>query len=130
MPKRSYKNAPTYATSKYISFQEKVSYYFPELWKTKSFPRKIFVITNIPSKWVKLCKSEKENMELDRESTDIFKWNMIECYIHRPDRMFQKGCYALQKESVWLCFCLIILFNMILLVLVANIQSFSLKLTA
>lgn len=98
MPKRSYKNAPTYATSKYISFQEIVSYYFPELWKTKGFPRKIFVIRNIPSKWVKLCKSEKENMELDRESTDIFKWNMIECYIHRPDRMFQKGCYAFAER--------------------------------
>ena len=36
-----------------------------------------------------MCKSEEEIEQMDPESTDIFKRNMIERYIDRPDRTFR-----------------------------------------
>lgn len=71
-----------YATSRQVSFQYVVLSCFQELRKRKGFPRNIFINTNIAPKRVKSCKSEKEKMEFDRESTDIFKYNSIERYIH------------------------------------------------
>ena len=76
------KFALAYATSRQISFQYVVLSCFQELWKRKGFPRNIFINTNIAPKRLKSCKSEKEKMEFYRESTDIFKYNSIERYIH------------------------------------------------
>lgn len=104
------KFAPPFATSRQISSQELVWYCFPELWKRKGFPRNIFVNKNIQSqsKRVKLCKSEKEIMELDPKSTDIFKCNMIERYIYWPETMFQIGCCVIVDRiclAIFLSYC-------------------------
>lgn len=105
-----WKFAPPFPTSRQISSQELIGYCFPELWKRKGFPRNIFVNKNIQSqsKWVKLCKIEKEIMELDPKSTDIFKCNMIECYIYWPEKMFQIGCCVIVDRiclAIFLPYC-------------------------
>ena len=89
-----YKLASAFATSRQISLQEAVSFSLPELWQRKCYPKSIFVNTNIPSKRIRMCKSEEEIEQMDPGSTDIFKRNMIERYIDRPDRTFCKGRYA------------------------------------
>ena len=45
--------------------------------KTKE-PATVFVSTGLPEKRVRIAKSEQELEELDDESTEIFKSNVIE----------------------------------------------------
>ena len=90
-----YKLASAFATSRQISLQEAVYFTLPELWQRKCYPKSIFVNTNIPSKRIRMCKSEGEIEQLDPESTDIFKRNMIERYVDRPNRTFNNGRYAI-----------------------------------
>ena len=56
----------------------------PELWLRKIFPRTVFVNTDLPDKRVRVAKTQQELEELDDESTDIFKSNIIERYKLRP----------------------------------------------
>ena len=48
------------------------------------FRKSIFVNTEFPGKKVRVAKGQKELDELDDESTDIFKYNIIDCYSLRP----------------------------------------------
>ena len=50
----------------------------PELWLRKIFPKTIFVNTNVPNKRIHVIKSQVELDDLDDDSTDIFKSNVIE----------------------------------------------------
>jgi dipeptidase len=52
----------------------------PELWLRKIFPGTVFVSTDLPDKRVRVAKSQQELDELDDESTDIFKSNIIQRY--------------------------------------------------
>ncbi len=56
----------------------------PELWLRKVFPKLIFVNTELPEKRVRVAKEQRELDELDDESTDIFKSNIIDRYSLRP----------------------------------------------
>lgn len=67
-----------------VSSQERVYRCMPELWLRKIFPKTIFVNTNVPDKRVRFAKTEEELEELDDDSTDIFKSNIIERYSIRP----------------------------------------------
>ena len=40
-----------------------------------------------------MCLSEDENKELPENSTDIFKRNMVDRYIDRPNSTFTKAKY-------------------------------------
>ena len=57
----------------------------PELWLRKVFPKTVFVSTDLPDKRVRVTKSQQELNELDDDSTDIYKSNIIERYSIRPD---------------------------------------------
>jgi hypothetical protein len=68
----------------------------PELWLRKIFPKTIFVSTDLPDKRVCVTKTKDELDELDEDSTDIFKSNIIECYSLRPNSIpaVDKLCLA------------------------------------
>ena len=70
--------------SREVSSQECVYRCMPELWLRKIFPATVFVSTDVPGKRVRVTKSQQELEELDDESTDIFKSNIIERYSLRP----------------------------------------------
>ena len=73
-----------FLSSREVSSQECVYCCMPELWLRKIFPATVFVSTDIPDKRLRVTKSQKHLEELDDESTDIFKSNIIERYTIRP----------------------------------------------
>ena len=52
-----------------------------------------FVNTIVPSERIQICKSVEEIEELDPGSTDIFKRNMVDRYIDRPNSEYKNGMY-------------------------------------
>lgn len=56
----------------------------PELWLRKTFPGTLFVSTGLPHERLRIAKSQQELEELDDDSTDIYKSNIIERYSDRP----------------------------------------------
>jgi len=87
------KYASAYSNSRSMSLQEAVSYSIPELWLRKCFPKTVFVSTSLPSQRIRMCKSREEIDMLDPDSTDIFKQNVIDRYVDRPDESFMNGKY-------------------------------------
>jgi len=57
----------------------------PELWLRKIFPKTVFVSTDFPDKRLRVAKSQQELDDLEDDSTDIYKSNIIERYSIRPD---------------------------------------------
>lgn len=56
-----------------------------ELWLRKfSLQQLVFVSTDLADKQVQVAKKKQELDDLDDESTDIFKSNVIECYSIQP----------------------------------------------
>ena len=68
----------------------------PELWYRNIFPGTVFVSTDLPEKRVHVTKSKQELEDLDDDSTDIFKSNIIEHYSIRSDSIsvVDKLCLA------------------------------------
>lgn len=62
----------------------------------KIFRGTVFVSTDLPAKRVRVTKSKQEVEDLDDDSTDIFKSNIIERYSIRPDSIsvVDKLCLA------------------------------------
>jgi hypothetical protein len=56
----------------------------PELWLRKIFPKTLFVSTDFAENRVRFAKKQQELDELDDDSTDIFKSNIIVRYSDRP----------------------------------------------
>ena len=56
----------------------------PELWLCKSFPKAVFISTDLPDKRVHVTKTQNELDNLDDDSADIYKSNLIERYSLRP----------------------------------------------
>ena len=50
----------------------------PELWPRKIFPGTVSVSADLPEKRICVTKSQQELEDLDDDSTDIFKSNIIE----------------------------------------------------
>ena len=73
-----------FLSTREVSSQECVYRCMPELWLRKIFPATVFVSTDLPEKRVRIAKSPEELDELDNESTDIFKSNIIDRYTLRP----------------------------------------------
>ena len=74
-----------FLSTREVSSQECVYRCMPELWLRKIFPATVFVNTNLPEKRIRgVTKSHQELENLDDESTDIFKSNIIERYAIRP----------------------------------------------
>ena len=85
------KLASSYSSSKQVSLQESVYYSLPELWLIECFSRTVFVNTNIPPERIRICKSMEKVEELNSGSADIFKPNMVDRYIDRPNSQY-KNC--------------------------------------
>ena len=73
-----------FLSTREVSSQECVYRSMPELWLRKIFPKTVFVNTNLPENRVRMTKTQEELDELDDDSVDIFKSNIIERYIIRP----------------------------------------------
>ena len=73
-----------FLSTREVSSQECVYRSMPELWLRKIFPKTVFVNTNLPENRVRITKTQEELDELDDDSVDIFKSNIIERYIIRP----------------------------------------------
>ena len=73
-----------FLSTREVSSQECVYRCMPELWLRKIFPATIFVNTNLADKRIRVAKTQDELDELDGDSTDIFKSNIIERYTIRP----------------------------------------------
>ena len=52
------------------------------------------LIPNIPEKRCKILDSRQETSELPEETEDIFKKNLLDKYMNRPDEKFQNGKFA------------------------------------
>ena len=73
-----------FLSTREVSSQECVYRCMPELWLRKRFPKTIFVSTDLPERRVHVTKTRHELDELDDDSTDIYKSNIIERYSLRP----------------------------------------------
>ena len=78
------KKGTAFLSTKEVSSQECVYRCMPELWLRKVFPKTVFVNTDFPEKRVRVTKRQQELDELDGDSTDIYKSNIIERYSIRP----------------------------------------------
>ena len=74
-----------FLSTREVSSQECVYRCMPELWLRKIFPKTVFLNTNLPEKRVRVTKTPNELNELDDDSTDIYKSNIIERYSLRPN---------------------------------------------
>ena len=64
------------------------------LWLRKTFPKVIFLNSNILEKRCRTVRRKDDLDELPNDSTDVFHRNMLDCYLDRPDREFQNGKFA------------------------------------
>jgi len=85
--------AHDYASKRECSVQEAVYHIIPELWLRKTFPKIQFLNSNLPEDRYRITKSEEELAELADNSTDIFKRNMLDRYLDRPNISFKGGRY-------------------------------------
>lgn len=85
-----------FLSTREVSSQECVYRCMPELWLRKIFPGTVSVSTDLPEKRIHVTKSKQELDDLDDDSTDIFKSNIIERYSIRPDSfsVVDKLCLA------------------------------------
>ena len=73
-----------FLSTREVSSQECVYRSMPELWLRKIFPKTVFIATDFAEKRVRVTRTQEELNELDDDSTDIFKSNIIKRYIIRP----------------------------------------------
>ena len=93
--KAMHKLATSYSSSRQVSLQEAVYCSLPELWLRQCFPRTVFVNASIPSERIRICKSVVEIEKLNPDSTDIFKQNMVDRFIDRPNNQYKNGMYGI-----------------------------------
>ena len=70
----------------------------PEPWLRKIFLGLIYTNTNLPEKRLKILRSQEEISQLPDESEDIFKINILDRYMNRPDHIFCNGHYAVLND--------------------------------
>ena len=86
-----------YATKRECSVQEAVYLVTPELWLRKTFPKVLFLNSNIPERRYRIFQKKEEIDQLPEDST-----NMLDRYIDRPDKIFMAGRYSAIDA---MCFC-------------------------
>ena len=93
--------ARAYITKRECSVQEAVYHVMPELWLRKSYPCVNFINTNMPEKRFRVCRTEEELGQLPADSTDVFKRNMLDRYMDRPNSSFKGGTFSVVDK---MCF--------------------------
>ena len=86
--------AHAYRTHREMSVQEAVAIVLPEIWLRKTSPAVIFANSNLPEKRYRVCRTQEEVLNMPEDSTNIFKRNMLDRYIDRPNSTYAKGKYA------------------------------------
>ena len=87
--------ARAYANKRECSVQEAVYILMPELWLRKTFPGVIFANSNLPENRFRICRSKEEIDELPEDSVDVFKRNMVDRYLERPNYTFSNGKFSI-----------------------------------
>ena len=93
--------AKAYTTKGECSVQEAVYLIMPERWLRKTFPKVMFLNSNLSECPYIIFRKKEELDELPDGSTDIFQRNMLDRYTNIPDSHFQNGEYAILEN---LCF--------------------------
>ena len=97
--------AKAYNTNRECSVQEAVYLTMPELWLRKCFPAIQFINTNLPNERYRVFKSEEELEDLDDDSSNVFKRNMLDRYLERPDSTFKNGQFSMFEAMCYAKFC-------------------------
>ena len=84
-----------YSTKRECSIQEAVYHVMPELWLRKTFPGVIFSNSNLPEDRYRICHNEDKLKEMPEDSTDVFKRNMLDRYVDRPNLVYVGGKYSI-----------------------------------
>ena len=91
--------ARVYSSNRECSVQKAVHHCLPELWFWKVFPCVIYANTNFPEKRFRVLRYQKDLPgDLPVDSDDIFKGNMLERYLDRPDESFFDGRYGVLNK--------------------------------
>ena len=93
--------AKVHSTNRESSVQDDVYLILPELWLRKTFPKGIFLNSNMPEKRYTIFKKKCQIDELPEDSTEIFQRNTLDRYLDRPDESFKNGMY---REITNMCF--------------------------
>ena len=83
--------ARAYLSKRECSVQEAVYHIMPELWLRKNCPGVVFGNSNLPENRYRMFRSQEEISELPEDSIDVFKRNMIDRYIDRPNSIINNG---------------------------------------
>ena len=86
--------AQAYASNQKFFAQEAIYQWLPKLRLIMVFGDVIYS-NNIPENRVNIFQFQQEISEILDENEDIFKRNMFERYMDRPDEKFQNGKFAL-----------------------------------
>ena len=93
--------ARAYRTHGEMSVQEAVTIALPELWLRKICPTVVFANSNLPEKRYSIFRSEAKILNMPANSKDLFKRNMLDRYIDRPDKIFRQGKDQLLDEMCY-----------------------------
>ena len=95
---RMIKLAKAYSDHREVSIQEAVYQLMPELWLRKGYPAVSFVSTSLPNERFRMMKTEEEIIEMPEDSDEIFKRNMLDRYVDRPNRTFLRGKFSVCND--------------------------------
>ena len=94
-----YKNmkaiAKAYPAMRECSLQEVAYLIMPKLWLQKTFPKVMFLNSNLPECRYRIFRKKEEFDELPDDSTDVFQRDMSDRSTDRPGSHFQNGKYAI-----------------------------------
>ena len=87
--------AKAYRTHREMSVQEAVAVVMPEIWLRKTSPAVMFANSNLPEKRYRICRTEDEILSMPPDSNEIFKRNMLDRYIDRPNNEYKNGKFSI-----------------------------------
>ena len=92
-----------FLSTREVSAQECVYRCMPELWLRKIFPKTVFVSTGFAKDRIRVEKTQQELDELDDDSIDTFKSNIIVRYSDRPKNIpiINNMCLALFSTNYY-----------------------------
>ena len=87
--------AKAYRTNREMSVQEATAVILPQIWLRKTSPQVIFANSNLPDDRYRIFKTEEEILNMADDETNVFKRNMLDRYIDRPNSSFKNGKFAI-----------------------------------
>ena len=87
--------ANVYLNKRECSVQGCVYHILPGQWLRKTLPGVIFANSNMPEKRFRIFLCKNEISDLPEDSKNLFKRNMVDGYIDRPDMTSFGGKYSL-----------------------------------